>query len=259
MVHDGLDELRNGVKDELAVSALEGLAVLGGGLGGPGLGGSVEVVLTPETSHKLLAVNTELGGVHIGELGEGETPAVKSGTEGDGTLLGVDLSVTEELIAVGSDNDVGGLDGLGEVLVGLFGFKLELKEGTVELVNHENGADTLGKSLTKDSLGLDADTLNAVNDDESTVGNTESGSNLRGEIDVARGIDQVDQEGGVGGSLGATVLGKLVEERDTSGLDGNTTLLLVSTGILKRQSRGKDVRAVFSGAVRCSPSKKDLP
>jgi hypothetical protein len=48
--------------------------------------------------------------------------------------------------------------------------------------------------LTQNSLGLDTDTVNGVNDDKGTIGDTESSSNFRREIDVPGGINQVDQE-----------------------------------------------------------------
>ena len=37
-------------------------------------------------------------------------------------------------------------------------------------------------------------TRHAVNDDQSTIRNTKGSCHLRGEVNVARGIDQVDQE-----------------------------------------------------------------
>jgi len=80
------------------------------------------------------------------------------------------------------------------LLVQLLGLDLELEEGTVDLVDDDNGLDTFGKSLSQYCLGLDADALNTVDDDQSTIGDTESGGDLGGEIDVSRRVDQVDQE-----------------------------------------------------------------
>lgn len=116
---DGLEEAVDGVKHELAEGALDGGAVGSLVLLDPALGAGVEVVVAPELAHHALAVDTELLGVHVGEAGEGETPAVEAGTEGDGTLGGVDLDITEELILVGGDDDVGGLNGAGEGLNGV--------------------------------------------------------------------------------------------------------------------------------------------
>jgi len=80
------------------------------------------------------------------------------------------------------------------LLVQLLGLDLELEEGTVNLVDDDDGFDTFGKSLSEYCLGLDADALNTVDDDQSTIGDTESGGDLGGEIDVSRRVDQVDQE-----------------------------------------------------------------
>lgn len=139
-------------------------------------------------------MDTELLGVSVGELTEGEGPSVESGTESDGTLLGVDLNVSEGVLVVHRDDDVDGLDGTGEGLVEVLLLDLEFEEGTVDLVDDNNGLDALTKSLTKDSLGLDTDTVDGVDDNESTIGDTESGGNLGREVDVTGGVDEVDQE-----------------------------------------------------------------
>jgi len=112
---------------------------------------------------------------------------------------------------------------------------LEFEESTVDLVDDDNGLDALTKSLTQDSLGLHADTLDGVNDNEGTVSDTESGGNLGREIDVTGGVDQVDQELILGG-LARNVLkvlrvDQLREQGDGSGLDSDTTLLLIGTSV----------------------------
>lgn len=104
---------------------------------------------------------------------------METGTEGDGTLLGVDLDITKGLVVVCGNDDVDGLDDTGEVLVQILLAELELEKSTVDLVDDDNGLDTLTKSLTQDSLGLDADTLDGVDDNERTIGDTESSSDLR--------------------------------------------------------------------------------
>ena len=109
---------------------------------------------------------------------------MKTGTEGDGTLLGVDLDITENLVEVGGDDDVDGLDGTREVLVKVLLAELELEKSAVDLVDDKDGLDALTESLTEHGLGLNADTLDGVDDDESTVSDTESGGNLRREINV---------------------------------------------------------------------------
>lgn len=177
-VHNRLEDAEDGVQDELVESTLEVLALVGANLG-PLLGLGVEEGVTPETLHHLVLVDTELLGVPGSELADGESPAVETGTEGDGTLLGVDLDITEGLVVVGGDDDVDGLDNTGEVLVQVLLAELELEKSTVDLVDNDDGLDTLTKSLTQDSLGLDADTLNGVDDNERTIGDTESSSDFR--------------------------------------------------------------------------------
>lgn len=234
-VHDSSEDAENWVQDELVEGTLKWLALVGR-LGGPLLGVWVEVVVAPKTLHHLNTVNTELLGVTLSELADGESPSVETGTEGNGTLVWVDLDVTEGLVEVGGDDDVDGLDGTGEGLVKILLGDLELEKSTIDLVDDNNWLDALTKSLTENGLGLDTDTLNGVDDDESTIGDTESGGNLRREINVTWGIDQVDQEIWAVGDLANDILeilwvGKVSVEGDGSGLDGNTTLLLISAGI----------------------------
>jgi len=177
-VHDRLEDAEDGVQDELVESTLKGLTLVCANLG-PLLGLGVEEGVTPEALHHLVLVDTELLGVPGSELADGESPAVETGTEGDGTLLGVDLDITEGLVVVGGDDNVDGLDDTGEVLVQVLLAELELEKSTVDLVDDDDGLDTLTKSLTQDSLGLDADTLNGVDDNEGTIGDTESSSDFR--------------------------------------------------------------------------------
>lgn len=234
-VHDSREDAENWVQDELVEGTLQWLTLVGR-LGGPLLGVWVEVVVAPKTLHHLNAVNTELLGVTLSELADGESPSVETGTEGNGTLVWVNLDVTEGLVEVGGDNDVDGLDGTGEGLVKILLGDLELEKSTIDLVDDNNWLDALTKSLAKDGLGLDADTLNGVDDDESSVGNTESSGNLRREINVTWRIDQVDQEIWAISLLADDILkilwvGEVAVKGDGSGLDGNTTLLLIGTGI----------------------------
>lgn len=196
----------------------------------------------PETLHHLVLVNTKLLGVLGRELADGESPAVETGTEGNGTLLGVHLNISERLVEVGGDNDVDGLDDTREVLVQVLLGDLKLEKSTVDLVDDDNGLDALTESLAEHSLGLDAHTFDGVNDDESTVGNTESGSDLGREVNVTRRVDQVDQEVVLLGLdrdvlevLGVLELGV---QGDGGGLDGDTTLLLVGTSVCETRGSG---------------------
>lgn len=55
--------------------------------------------------------------------------------------------------------------------------------------------DTLGKGLTEHSLGLHADTLNAVDDNKGTISHTERSSHLRGEVNVTRRVCEQNEDG----------------------------------------------------------------
>jgi hypothetical protein len=87
--------------------------------------------------------------------------------------------------------------------------------------------------LSEDSLGLDTDTLDTVDDDKGTISDSESGSDFGGEIDVTGRIDQVDQElvsVSLLDDIGDILLGEGEVHRDGSRLDGDTSLDLVGSG-----------------------------
>jgi hypothetical protein len=86
LVHNSLDELVDGIQNELAESSGENLSGLSDGGPDPDLSLGIEPVVTPKSLHKSVLVDTKLAGVHTGELGEGETPTVKARTESNGTL-----------------------------------------------------------------------------------------------------------------------------------------------------------------------------
>jgi hypothetical protein len=191
----------------------------------------------PETAHHLVLVNTELLVVTSGELANGEGPAMETRTEGNGTLVWVNLDITKSLVEVCGDNDVDRLNDTGEVLEQVFLGKLQFEQGTVDLVDNDDGLDTLTKSLSEDSLGLHTHTFNGVDDNESTIGDTERSSDFRGEINVTGRIDQVDQEvvllGLLWDILQVLLVLELSVQGDGSRLDGDTTLLLIGTSIRK--------------------------
>ena len=259
LVHDGLEEGGDGGSDELAEGALEGASLVGVG---PDLALGVEVPVAPELAHHLVLGDTELGTVGTGKLFKGEGPLMEAGAEGDGSCGGIDLAVTKGLVVVHGNDDIDGLDGTAEGLVELLSGKLKLEKCAINLVNHEHGADTFRDGLAEDGLGLNADTVNGVDDDEGSVSDTEGGGDLRGEVNVTGGIDEVDQIGvrvnlNVGG-LGLLVLDVLRHllllvlghERDTllhvvleehgnsGGLDGDTTLGLIGTSVSVTGSSG---------------------
>ena len=189
-VHACADQVDDGGHEELAESTGELTFVLGG----EALLGGGEVVVTPEFLHELINRDLELFGVETGEVGQGEGPTEEGGTESNGTVGGVYLlGLTHIVTLVGGDNDVSVLNDTLEVLVHSLTIDLELEDTTVDLVDEEDGLDLLTEGLTEHGLSLHAHTFDVIDDDESTIGNTEGSSDLSGEIDVTGGIDQVDE------------------------------------------------------------------
>jgi hypothetical protein len=70
---------------------------------------------------------------------------------------------------------------------------LQFKHASINLVHKQDWLDSLLKGLSEHSLSLDSATFNAINNNQCTIGNSEGSSDLRREIDVTWGIDQVDQ------------------------------------------------------------------
>ena len=147
--------------------------------------GAARTVVAPEAAHHLLDVDAKLLRVHARELGERERPAVEAGREGDGALGRVDLHVAELLVVVGRDEDVDVLDVLGEGHEHVLRRQLQLEEGAVELVDRDDRLDALAERLAQHRLGLHAHALDAVDDDERTVGDAQSGGDLGREVNVA--------------------------------------------------------------------------
>ncbi len=69
---------------------------------------------------------------------------------------------------------------------------MQFEERTIDFVNDHDRLDALCQSLTKYSLSLYTDTFDAVYNYESTICDTECGSDFGREIDVARGINKID-------------------------------------------------------------------
>ena len=227
-VHDVSAELDDGSHDELDEASLEGLAT-NLGVSSELLGSRVEVVITPEFLHKSSTIELELLGIGGGESGKGEGPTEEGGTESNSTIGGVDLvALTHILELVGGDDDVGVLNNSLEVLVHGLTIDLELEDTSVNLVDHHYGLDLLTESLSEDGLSLHTDTFDVIDDDKGTIGDTKGSSDFRGEINMAWGVNQVDK---IRLELTLSDDIRLVVKRDTSGLNCNTTFLLVSTSV----------------------------
>ena len=137
------------------------------------------VVVTPELCSHLFSLDTELLTIDIGKLGEGEGPAEECGSHGAGTDLWINLELLAHGVVLISGNDnVDVLNDSDEVLVHGFSINLELENGSVDLVDHEHWLDLLTESLSQDSLSLHSDTFDVIDDDESTIGDSQCGGNL---------------------------------------------------------------------------------
>ena len=111
---------------------------------------------------------------------------------------------------------------------------MQLEEAAVHLVDSKHGSDTLTKGLSQHCLSLHAHALDTVDHDESTVSDTKSSCDFRREVNVTGGVNEVNKvlvTVTTGLKANQLLLGHLIEKRDTSGLDSDTTLGLISTSI----------------------------
>merc|ERR1712119_47538 len=238
-VHDGIEDHVDGVKD---IHAEGPLVVIVLGLA-PLLCLGVKERLSPKFLHHFVNIHTKLGGVHLSKLLEGESPSVKTGAESNGSIVYIYTDNTHGaiVVTVGCNNDIHVLDDPLEGLVQLLLFQLQLQESAVHLVHEEDWADTFSDSLPQDSLGLHTNTRDTVNHNKGSVSYTEGSCHLGGEVNVAGGVDQIDQETSLKGAIGLLstllfnelkILGVHVEEhRDGSRLDGDTSLLFILPGV----------------------------
>jgi len=244
-VHGGSAESDDWLHHELDEGSLELLIVIGFRVVLPLLGFLIEVVITPKLLHHLGLLDTEFSGIDLGEFGDGESPSEKSGTEGASTNDWVNLEFLELFVLVvwvliGGNQDVDILDNSEELLIHGLTINLKFEDTSINLVDHENWDDLLTESLSEDSLGLYGSTFDIVDDDKSTISNSEGSGDFSGEINVTGGVDEVDEEtfGGLGliHDIGLEVHGH------TGGLDGDTSFLFILSGI-----GGSGISSSFTG------------
>ena len=151
----------------------------------PFLGFGIKEVISPKFFHHLLSGDTEFLGVNLSEFGKGEGPSEKSGSHSGGTDLWVNLLCLAHIIAlIGGDDDVNVLDNSLELVVHGLTINLKLEDTSINLVDHEYWLNLFSESLSQHGLGLDGDTLNVIDDDESTIGDSEGSGDFGREIDV---------------------------------------------------------------------------
>jgi hypothetical protein len=231
-VEDGLEQHEDWCEDELAVTTF---VVITSRLV-PLLCLCVVELITPEPGHELWDFNLEFVRVHFCELLEGVGPSMETGTETDGTVHRVNLDVSHRTIffTVGCDDNVDVLDDTLESLVKIFLFKLEFEQGTVHLVQEQNWSDTLLNGLSKDSLGLDADTGDGINNNHGTISDTECSGDFGRKVNVSRRVNKVDQVSDTISLLfdvWKVLLWKFKEHRDGRALNGDTTVLFVLSAL----------------------------
>jgi len=103
---------------------------------------------------------------------------METASKSNGSSGRIDLEFSHDGVLVGGDDDIDRLNGAGKVLISLLLGKLELKKGTVELVDHDDRTNSLNEGLTKHSLGLHAHTLDAIDNDKGSISDTEGSSDF---------------------------------------------------------------------------------
>lgn len=119
---------------------------------------------------------------------------------------------------------------------------MQLEEGSINLVDDTDRLDTFTQSLPEHGLGLHAHTFDTIDDNKGAVGDAECRGNLGRKVDVAGGIDQVDQEIITDDLLGDVfeilLVGHVRVQGDGGGLYSDTSILLVLSSVGKSSFAG---------------------
>ena len=105
---------------------------------------------------------------------------MESGSESNGTQLRINLDGSHGgiFLSVDGGNGVDVLNNLSEGIVESFLVQLEFQKSSVHLVHKDDRSDSLLQSLTEDSLSLDTDTGYSIYNNQSSVSDTKSSSDL---------------------------------------------------------------------------------
>src|SRR4029453_1474226 len=151
------------------------------------------VVEVRDALEQLLAV---LGGL-VGELGRDVLDRVvltELGLAAPGEGLHLDQVHDADKVAFGTDRDLQH-EGVGtEPLDHHVDAAEEVRTGAVELVDEAHAGDAVLLGLPPDLFGLRLDTGDTVVHGHGTVEHTQGALHLDGEVDVPRGVDDVDVE-----------------------------------------------------------------
>ena len=179
-VHGSSAKSDDWLHDERDESSLDDTTIIGGVVVLPLLGFGVEEVVSPKFLHHLLSLDTEFLGINLGEFGKGEGPSEKSGSHSGGTDFWVNLlSFAHVFALVGGDDDVNVLDNSLELVVHGLSINLKFEDTSINFIDHEYWLNLFSECLSQHGLSLDGDTLNVIDDDESTIGDSEGSGDFR--------------------------------------------------------------------------------
>ena len=221
----------------------------------------VKEVVAPKLTHHAILLDAKLRGVHLGEDGQRKRPVVQASGKANGTLLRGDGDITQGFVGVRRHDDVRVFDNSAIVLVRFFAIQHEFQKASVELIHRHYRFDTLTQRLSQHGFRLHANAFDAIDDDQGAIGNTQSGGNFGRKINVARGINQVDQ---VVVAISRDILrdarqifvGNFIKQGDARRFDRDAPILLVLTSIrqtritgifLRDDTRSRDQRIRESG------------
>lgn len=136
-------------------------------------------VISPKFLHHFLEVYLELFSINSSELSESEGPTKESRTETNSSLNWINLLGFSHIITFISGNDnVSVFNDSLEVLIHSLTVNLEFEDTSIDLVDEKNGLDLFSQSLSKHSLSLHTHTFDVIDDDESTISDSEGGSDF---------------------------------------------------------------------------------
>ena len=148
-------------------------------------------------------------------VGHGDAPVVVCGAKRHSTGRDVDLPGLPELFRRElADELVDLLDGLLEARHHVLRGHLKFVDETVDLVDEQHRLDLLLEGLAHHGLGLRHGAFDRTGEDETAVNRTHGTGHVATEVDVAGGVDEVDQE--IVAFVG-------VHHRSAGGVDGDAT------------------------------------
>ena len=136
----------------------------------------------------------------------------------DESLVGDEVDDTFEEVFL-SDGDLDG-DGVGaEAFLDLADDVEEVGSGAVHLVDESDAGNAVFVGLTPNGLGLGLDAAYCAEDCDCAIEDAEGAFDLNGEVDVTRGVDDVEF---------VVVVVPIPEDGGSSGGDGDATFLLLN-------------------------------